>query len=515
MFIKKITLFAIICNISVIFVPNAWAGPAINVEQAQIIQQAFQTKLDELQRGIGDKIRFEGDLLIEPADTYYAVTLPHIYVDHKNGDIADFGIVALNLVPTAVLEKWMVSMALPTQISLKNKAGDILSKMTIGDQDFKGTWNTKLKWFETVQSTLGNLAFVDTKTKAVLNVEKISFNNNNEFGLGADKLNGIGQMAVHSISGKTPEDNTVFNINTLDMNYDISGFDFSYIDEIKKVFSAPAQEEVGEFDTRPAAQFDEMKTHIVVKDFKWSAKDNQDISIASLATKSSNAMREEGLMDSDTEINVSGMDVRISDELSPWLPTEFSSHVQLNNFPYATLTDWAKEQASIQKKNKDGATKTKLTIPPNMDAMKAAFVNAGTEYKINALKTKTKIGAGLDVTGQLVASEGAPYVATGNVNLGLVGLDLATAALQKKVSQLTTAQEGDAPKDILTPMIAQQGLMGIMMVQGFGKADQNADGQAVTRFDITLPREGGILINGQDIGALMGMMGAISQKDQK
>ncbi len=523
---KNFSLFMSVFTFFLIIASGAQAIQEITPQKAGEIQKVFQQKFDKLIQGSGSSVRLEGTLLVEPTETYYAVTFPQIFVDLPDGRVTDYGIVALNLVPDIDPTKWLVSMALPTEISTKDKNGVVIARARIGTQQFSGTWNTKMGWFQALKSQMGNLILTDTETNVAIKLDSLSIDGTNEPGLDSEKLNAIGQIELQGVSAVIPESKGAIKKNTLaidtiNMTYDIADLDFSVIDQMNKLVE---QAESDEFSVPLGPDFSEMETQFSLQAMTVrDPKGKQSFKMDSMTSQSTYAIREEGLMDADTQFDLFGMTSDPNDRIMQWMPSDMSSHITISNFPSQDFTKmilkWGKEQMDIgmvdEEKGLQPQDLARLPLLPDVDALKSKFVEAGTEYQINRFAVKTPIGAGIDLNGQVVATEGAPYIMVGQFALALTGLDIVTSTLQQKISEstLAPAEEGK-PKDVFGPMIAQQALMGVMMVQGFGKTEKTLDGKSVTRLDINLPRDGGILVNGQDIGMLMGMMGGSKQPEE-
>ncbi len=102
----------------------AYAKIEITEANALIVQERlaplFKTLLPSL-IAPGDYILHQdGDVTVERADDFYAVTSPSISLHHKTkNSVVDVGMIAANIIPiqeTADMNSWRVSLALPTPI---------------------------------------------------------------------------------------------------------------------------------------------------------------------------------------------------------------------------------------------------------------------------------------------------------------------------------------------------------------------------------------------------------------
>ncbi len=93
----------------------------------------------------------EGAIMIEPAGSYYAVTLPDITLVQPNQSKTALGLIALNASPAGA-KKWNITMALPTPIITKDKEGKTESELAIGKQSFTGLWDESFENFTSLKT---------------------------------------------------------------------------------------------------------------------------------------------------------------------------------------------------------------------------------------------------------------------------------------------------------------------------------------------------------------------------
>lgn len=89
----------------------------------------------------GDHIETTGALTVTPEEGYYAAKLPFITLRLADGERFDIGQIALNIIPDEDNNLWRVTMALPKTMSLFDAAEEPQLKLTLGQQHFGGLWD--------------------------------------------------------------------------------------------------------------------------------------------------------------------------------------------------------------------------------------------------------------------------------------------------------------------------------------------------------------------------------------
>ncbi|MCK5285255.1 MAG: hypothetical protein KAJ86_06695 [Alphaproteobacteria bacterium] len=102
-------------------------------------------------------ITFDGEVIVEPTDTYYAITLPYMKIKHPDGSQEDIGMISINATPHEKKGQWKMAIAIPTPIILFNKKGEQIMHLDIGDQSSAGIWHEKLQNFIKLNTKLKNI----------------------------------------------------------------------------------------------------------------------------------------------------------------------------------------------------------------------------------------------------------------------------------------------------------------------------------------------------------------------
>lgn len=136
-------------------------------EEARL--KAIFTKMLEGQKtataASGDEFITEGEIQIEDAGNYYAVTLPNARLKTASGNVIDIGMIAVNASsqPAAAngAGQWKMTIALPTPFAVKDALGQPLMTLSIGGQKVSGIWNETLEAFTTLDAQYTGLKLED------------------------------------------------------------------------------------------------------------------------------------------------------------------------------------------------------------------------------------------------------------------------------------------------------------------------------------------------------------------
>ncbi len=154
--------------------PGAAHAAKIDAEGAAHLKKvfediiAYQKSASELTKG--NQVLFQGDVAVEPADKYYAVTLPHISISYADGSRLELGIISINAVPHDREGEWKMTTALPTPIIMFDKSGKPQLQCDIGSQLSVGIWNERVDYFTKLDARYQNVKIesTDGKIKAML-----------------------------------------------------------------------------------------------------------------------------------------------------------------------------------------------------------------------------------------------------------------------------------------------------------------------------------------------------------
>lgn len=197
----------------------------ITAEGAAELKTIFEQMLDQKQAEVSEnttrprELKLEGEVVVEPLDTYYAITLPSVSLQYDNGTRTDIGIMALNAVPFEGDERYKMSFSVPSPIINYDATGGERSRFSIGGQKGAGIWNKNIFQFEKLDATLTDtLVTATTDNSSVIIPEmKAVYDLNNE----GDRWTGPMHFEAKNIQIENPQESLKVNLGTLKMLMDV------------------------------------------------------------------------------------------------------------------------------------------------------------------------------------------------------------------------------------------------------------------------------------------------------
>lgn len=105
---------------------------------------------------------FDGDVVVEDADSHKAVTLPYLTIKMPDNTMLDIGFIAINAVPREANSGWDLALALPTPITVKNaQTGDTVNALHIGEQKTSLSWTNEDLLSAELTLNLSDMVFKD------------------------------------------------------------------------------------------------------------------------------------------------------------------------------------------------------------------------------------------------------------------------------------------------------------------------------------------------------------------
>ena len=142
----------------------------ITEAEAQRLQAIFQKSLEDKQAEIAAQTHrprelvLKGDVTVEAAKTYYAITLPELSLLYPAGNHIDIGLISLNATPDSKPGQFKITMSIPTPIIGFDIAEQETIRITIGSQKSAGIWHEELQAFTKLDSTYNDIQ-ITTKNK--------------------------------------------------------------------------------------------------------------------------------------------------------------------------------------------------------------------------------------------------------------------------------------------------------------------------------------------------------------
>jgi hypothetical protein len=148
-----------------------------NAQGAAALKTLIESQMDlkqTEQKAAGGSYIIQGQVKVEPAGTYYAVTFPHTKIKDASGMVYDIGMIAANVVPGATASEWKAAIAIPTPIKIQDDKGAPAGHVDIQKQKAMGVWDTSLNAFRTLDSSYDGLSFKDAKNTETVTIDFLS-----------------------------------------------------------------------------------------------------------------------------------------------------------------------------------------------------------------------------------------------------------------------------------------------------------------------------------------------------
>lgn len=496
-----------------------WAAPAraaLDQAGAARVKQIFTGYLEQRQTTshlAGQELKLEGEIMVEPGDNYYAVTMPHISVHNPDGSYTDIGILAINAMPGDKQGEWRMTIAIPTPVIGYDAEKKIVSRIDIGAQTLAGVWNEQAIHFTKLDARYEGVTLQRIQDGLTIKIPKTSV----IFDL------------TPSADGKTWSGPAKYRLEDLDImrgtagtshigRIDIDAFlhDYApesaraYQEKMKALEKTTASGPVNEkhvtgmynmvFDSLSTI-WDGFDTSVTVSDITLprpatgsSPKGNIKIAKAGLSLNTKGFRS--NILNLTSKAFYDGLSLTPApQDLADATPTHFNLELSLSKIPLRDLVNLGR--ASLQSSGK--TEKTPAETAALMTMALQIMTNAGTSLDIrNTSLGNTFYNAMLD--GKILADLNAAMKAAGKVTLSITGLD--------RLLALTKKQTQDKSLDEATRKKLQEMMISMTILQAMGQKAKDADDKDMRSYDLELTKEGQLTLNGTDLSAIQAMIGA-------
>lgn len=152
------------------------ARAAAAASDANILVSQLSGLLDH-QKSVATKngctLATKGEITVEKAADYYAITLPSITYTDAKGIRSEIGMLAVNATPNGA-NSWKVTLAIPGPINSYDKTGKMIARTDIGTQSISGLWDTTLGHFTSSSASLGNVRVNDLVKQGTVTIGALS-----------------------------------------------------------------------------------------------------------------------------------------------------------------------------------------------------------------------------------------------------------------------------------------------------------------------------------------------------
>lgn len=524
-------LFSTILGIIIFCMLHSYAiAQDITQERADSIKTYFEQKIKQttdIQKIAGDTYKWDGDISVEPLGNYYAITLPYLKITHLDGTKLDIGMLAINAIPASEDQKsWKTAIAIPTPIRIYDKLGALEYKIDIGKQRLNGIFMSNAAQFLKLNGQVEDVTMTNAAGDVIMVLPsahlKYDFNivepniwdgsylfqaNDLKFDAKDEQIGGsIGSVflkgngkglhikAIQHLQekmGKAGEklepgdiENAASNENATQSLSQIGEAIFSYLSDFGDSTSGTFGITNLNLDLPDA--FNPGQT----KNFKLD-KAAFDVEMSNI--RSNNASLLYGLQ-------ILGINMPMDAPNSPlsvfgsYVPKDISVKIKLADIPYQKLVNAFGDTIGNLFSGTVNNTAVSPSDTPNFEDI---FMNSNAKLILE----ETYIGNDLyrfqsDVN--LSTAPNSPFMLKGKALTKIFGLQELVAKLQQDVQ---------ASQDPAFQAQAQSAMQFLPMLQMFGQ-QQDENGKKVYVYDFDLTDNGQILLNGNDMSAMMGGGGA-------
>ncbi len=405
--------------------------------------------------------QFDGEITVELADSYYAVTLPYITLKNYFGlyDLK-IGIIAINVTPHETPGRWNMAIALPPQLFVSNAEGKTMATIDIGAQLTTGVWDETLNYIAASDAIYQDVTITNANNVKTLRLGEITVKTDGLEKSTPAAFSGTTDLALNKLELVNP-DLSVTKLGFLKMAAQVEGLERFWEQAMADTAEpAPALP----FLDNPPAQ---MEVRYDVTDFGvFNPKTDETVFALDdlgLRVKGQDLKTDNGMLDID--LNYSGM--KSENFLTPLNISDMALAVVVTKIPVLQL----------------------LAIQKN-----------AAESESAGLSLMFKIPSVLSQTGTIIRVENSKTVGpdySGSISAEIQGDITAVNAM--------TVQGGARVNNMDNFIKRMQGYNGMIagmleLAKPFAKNSGGEEGQPlISRFTFTMDKTGKVLVNDQDI----------------
>lgn len=457
----------------------------------------------------GGALITEGDVVVEQADTYYAVTLPDIAVKDEKGETAEIGIIAINAIPDATPCNWKLSVSLPTPITWKNAAGTPVRKMNIGNQRLSGLWNQSLAGFSTLDGAYDNVTIDDMARQKTYKIATVNIlSNMKETAQGI--WSGDTVATIKGLNGSGAPSAGTTKADEITLTASVKDLSAAKQQQMREKIGAFA-ENTNPKDLETMSPAGQLALYNMVIDMMRNAGNGFTLKAglknfaATMPAIAGQPARNLNIKDGTLALDLAGfntgkvtlgilskMDDVVSSPLAnpAVVPTDLDLNMKIQNLPFEELVKIG--QDSLKAAGKGGAAKqfagiqAMISLPQVLSAAGANVTITDSTFSNNTANAK--------VDGTMKADMNATMGAVGRIKAEVGNLDAVIASLQKQANETP-----DAGKKARLQKLVQN----LTVFNLAGQAEKRGD-QTVKTYDFELTPGGQMLLNGSDLSVLTG-----------
>lgn len=454
---------------------------------------ALATALGEsLKTWIGSTIdatvEWQGQVLAVPTGDRYQVSLPPLTLKDGDGARFEVGSIRMELTPQAD-DAYGVTMTLPTAMTFHDKGG-LDATLALGRQQFKGVWSQRYENFLTMDAAFGDISLTSARDEGELSIGALTVMEDLKPDGGGSLFSGPATLALSDVSfadGPDPEEDEIFSLGGLTIEGSYTRIDLA---KLKSITNLARTMTAAKTEPKPDEVLALMQNLMGGANFRarltdlelWDESSETTVSLDQLAIRGGADSMDKALSSASFGFEGRGLSIDPVPGPEQFVPQMFNLQVSVSKIPSGILTGIVSAAAAPG----PGPAKD----PAELGL--AAVTEAGTELTIDAFQVDVPV-ASTTITGGARFARDAALGGVANVSVELRGLDNAVKALQPKGKK---------------PDPATQDALGFLtMLQAMGQASKDSQGRDLRTYKFELTAQGQFLLNGADMGPLLGAMG--------
>lgn len=470
---SRLLAFALTLFLSI---PAAFAAP-VDQAGADALKPKVAATLAHFQgvlKASGATLLQDGNLLVEPAGTYYAITTPTLTIRRPGGIVRNVGMVAINAIPTDNPDIFKVAVALPTPMTDKDPSGKDAGSLSIGQQTMNGVWNMAAQNFTDLNASYKDIRIIDTINNT--NITIASLANTIKLSRSTGNLwSGPSETSLAKVTYTSPAYDA--SIGSVLMKTVVDGLDML---ASEKMETAVKKAGTGVPDMQQ-----------LLTDYLTGFANSADSSLAmgDIIYKTKTAVgAKSGTVKS---INLSGI---VSGMKSNAAKASWNLDANGITVDDANLARYTPTRI-ILKGNGDNLPLQALAKANGQPVPTSVFADAKAALNIENISIESP-AYGLNAKGQLQGNKNAPLGSVGNMSMNVRGMD-------ELLVFLNSPQGAQA---LGMPPIPPQFLAGLALIQMSGQPGNDAQGRTTRNYNLQLGEDGRIILNGADLSAIMQSM---------
>lgn len=466
-------------------------------------------------------VKKDGDIKVEKAANYYAVTLPNLTIINKSPEIAPkegqapapseefkfkLGITSMNIAPTDDPKTWKIAIAMPTPFLVTDKNDQTVFQLDIGKQQMSGLWNTDLQAIAKAEAQYNDLKYKFTGKTAnqsiggvIKEIKLTSDSTKNS----DDNWRSLAQIMMNEFAFgliDDPSKNSV-SIGNITIDGVVDGYAPTKIKELYSMLNTATQtqgsnELTSGYFTILRQAADMWNYNFKINDIVIRKKDKGQTEVKTTSLKEATIKFEMSglknpLINQSISFGYSGLNLPVSASGNEdALPTTMAFGLSIENLPIDKLITFGEQAMGASAGAGDTKQKLQGAGMMAMMALPQTFAEAGTTLRLEETNLANKDYT-LAAKGYLKASTQSALGAVAEANMKYAGLDKLIALIQQKSASMSEKDK----------MRAQSMVSQISFLNKLGEPDAN--NPAIKSINFKLNQQGQSLINGKTMQEVM------------